>query len=207
MTERSVFRSCDLWGVGWDSIQVPGSGSNSGRCKKVCTAGARDSIHAPGHGSNPDGRCKRVNTVPMSYHNTLVLWQKNLCRRCSVAFIETSIQVTWPVLTNQRPVLRSHDLYWPIRGQYSSHSDQIRPIRGQYSIFRKFSKMYCRWKSMERYPKKREKVERLGHVTCVDQLEASIQVLRSRDLCWPIRGQYSSHLISWIRKYTGAFTN
>ena len=121
MTERSVFRSCDLWGVGWDSIQVPGSGSNSGRCKKVCTAGARDSIHAPGHGSNPDGRCKRVNTVPMSYHNTLVLWQKNLCRRCSVAFIETSIQVTWPVLTNQRPVLRSRDLYWPIRSQHSGH--------------------------------------------------------------------------------------
>ena len=29
---------------------------------------------------------------------------------------------------------------------------------------------------MERYPKKREKVERLGHVTCVDQSEASIKV-------------------------------
>ena len=35
------------------------------------------------------------------------------------------------------------------------------------------------WKSI----KKKQKVERLGHVTCVDQLEASIQVLRSRDLC------------------------
>ena len=29
---------------------------------------------------------------------------------------------------------------------------------------------------MEMYPKKREKVERLGHVTCVDQSQASIQL-------------------------------
>ena len=32
---------------------------------------------------------------------------------------EISIQVTWPVLTNQRSVFRLLDQYWPIRGQYS----------------------------------------------------------------------------------------
>ncbi len=34
---------------------------------------------------------------------------------------EISIQVTWSVLTNQRSVFRSRDLYWPIRDQYSGH--------------------------------------------------------------------------------------
>ena len=32
---------------------------------------------------------------------------------------ELSIQVTWPVLTNQSSVSVSRDLYWPIRAQYS----------------------------------------------------------------------------------------
>ena len=68
-------------------------------------------------------------------------------------------------------------------------------------------------KSLKKGSKKREKVERLGHVTCVDQSQASIQYSenfqrcingenlwksiqkkRSRDLCWPIRGQYYGHV-------------
>ena len=40
---------------------------------------------------------------------------------------EASIEVTWPVLTNQRPVLRSQVQYWPIRGQYSGHMDSFDP--------------------------------------------------------------------------------
>ncbi len=36
-----------------------------------------------------------------------------------------SIQVTWSVLTNRRPVLRSRDQYWPMTGQYSGHVTSI----------------------------------------------------------------------------------
>ena len=35
----------------------------------------------------------------------------------SVDQSEASIHVTWSLLTNQRPVRKSHDLSWPIRGQ------------------------------------------------------------------------------------------
>ena len=40
---------------------------------------------------------------------------------------QVSIQVTRPVLTNQRLILRSHDLdlYQPITGQYSGHVTSI----------------------------------------------------------------------------------
>ena len=36
---------------------------------------------------------------------------------------EISIEVLWSVLTNQRPVLRSHDLYlyWPTRAKFWGH--------------------------------------------------------------------------------------
>ena len=35
--------------------------------------------------------------------------------------LESGIQVTWPVVTNQRAVYGSPDLCWPIRSQYLGH--------------------------------------------------------------------------------------
>ena len=60
---------------------------------------------------------KSVNITNELSQQTIQKTQ-NLWVRSSVAFIETSMKVMWPVLTNQRPVSRSRDLCWPIRGQY-----------------------------------------------------------------------------------------
>ena len=50
------------------------------------------------------------------------LWLRQVS---SIDQSETSIQVTWQVLTNQRSVFRSRDKYGPIRDQYSGHVTSI----------------------------------------------------------------------------------
>ena len=96
-------------------------------------------------------------SVPVKLTN-----QVSVLRSCdqNIYKWQTSMKVLWSVLTNQRPVLWSHDQYCPIIAQNSGHlmykdqaeasiqvtwpvltnqrlvfrsSDQYWPIRGQYS--------------------------------------------------------------------------
>ena len=111
---------------------------------------------------------------------------------------EASIQVKWPVLTNQRPWLRSRDHYRPIRGQHS-------PAPYPPHMSPELSKV---WRDLltGSVPTRQETPEDGWNISACgvtsDQSEASIEVmwpvltnqrpvLRSRDQYWQIRGQHS----------------
>ena len=113
------------------------------------------------------------------------------------------------IWTNEKAVMRSHDQYWPIRGQYWGHMTIIDQSEASIEVtWPLLTNQRPVLRSHDQYLSMRDQYPR--HMTIIDQSEAIIQVtwpvltnersvLKSHEQYWPIRGQHSPVPGGWGR--------